>query len=336
MPELRKDPINREWVIIASERAKRPTDLASKEAPAAPTPHVANCPFCAGNESMTPPELYTLPAAPGQEGWRMRVVPNRFPALVAGNGDLQRLDVGLYDRMAGIGAHEVVIETPDHSKTVALMEEEAVYDLIETYKQRYNFLRQDQNLKYILIFRNHGKIAGASLAHPHSQIIATPTIPQKVWDDIRGISQYQGFREKCVFCHMLEYELEAKERTVVVGEHFVALAPYASRYPFELWILPYRHYASFTQMDEAEQKDLAKTLREALARLYHCLADPPYNYCLHICPCEDHSKYDFHWHLEIIPRLSTAAGFELGTGIYINPTPPEHAAKYLGEVELPL
>lgn len=338
MPELRKDPVSREWVIIASERAKRPTDFAPKEAPAAPTPHVANCPFCVGNESMTPPELFVLPTKnPTQESekWRVRVVPNRFPALVPGNGDLQRFDVGPYDRMAGIGAHEVVIETPDHSKTVGLMEVEAVYDLLETYKQRYNFLRQDQNLKYILIFRNHGRIAGASLAHPHSQIIGTPTIPQMVWDDIRGVNQYFGYRQRCVFCHKLEYELEAKERIVVEGVHFVSMAPYASRYPFELWILPHRHYGTFTHMDEAEQRDLAKVLRETLARLYYCLSDPPYNYSLHTSPCDDHSKYDFHWHIEITPRLSTAAGFELGTGIYINPTPPEHAAQYLREVEVP-
>jgi UDPglucose--hexose-1-phosphate uridylyltransferase len=338
MTELRKDPVNREWVIIASERAKRPTDFVGQEA-AAPVPaHVANCPFCAGNEAMTPPALFTLAGKnPEQdkESWRIRVVPNRFPALVPGNGDLERLDVGPYDRMAGIGAHEVVIETPDHSKTVGLMGEEEVYDLLEIYKQRYNFLRQDPNLKFILIFRNHGRIAGASLAHPHSQIIATPTIPQMVWDDMRGISQYFGYRQRCVFCHKLEYEQEVKERLVIKGTHFVALTPYASRYPFEIWILPYRHYPSFTQMDEAEQRDLAKVLRETLARLYHCLGDPPYNYSFHICPCDDHSKYDFHWHIEISPRLSTAAGFELGTGIYINPTPPEHAAKYLREVELP-
>jgi UDPglucose--hexose-1-phosphate uridylyltransferase len=337
MPELRKDIVTREWVILAKERAKRPSDFVQKDE-IKPAPHYnANCPFCPGNESSTPPELLAFRehgTKPNTAGWRVRVTPNKFPALNR-KGELNRKDVDIYDMMNGVGSHEVVIETPDHGKSIPTMEEKDVEEIIWAYCDRYNALKTDPRLKYILVFKNHGEEAGCSLVHPHTQIVATPIIPQKVWGKIKGVEQYREYRGKCVYCHIIEHETVTKERMISENGGFIACAPFASRSPFETWIIPKTHRSCFARMSRFEVVEFAQILRETMLRLYLCLSDPPYNYTLLNAPCDSDMLDNFHWHLEIVPRLTTPAGFEMGTSIYINIVPPEDAARYLREIEIP-
>jgi len=336
MSELRKDVITREWVILAKERAKRPDDFKPAEKRPKKPNHDPKCPFCTGNEGMTPPEVLAYRAhdsAPNGKGWNLRVIKNKFAAL-SSEGDLQRHDVDIYDAMNGIGAHEVVIESPDHAKSIALYDQKSVENVVWSYVDRYNALREDKRLKYISIFRNHGKIAGASLAHPHSQIVATPIIPQKVWSKVTGVAQYLEYREKCAYCDIVETETKVKERLISENGNFVSIAPFASRSPFEVWIIPKRHSSCFAYMDRFEVSDFAEILKDTMLRLHTCLDDPPYNYTIATAPCDTDKLDNFHWHLEIVPRLTTPAGFELGTSIYINVTPPEDAAKFLRETKL--
>ncbi|MFH0871154.1 MAG: galactose-1-phosphate uridylyltransferase [bacterium] len=339
MPELRKDLVTREWVILAKERAKRPSDfLAGENLPPSGPERDPQCPFCEGNEGLTPPEILAyrprhLP--PNSPGWRVRVTPNKFAALQS-EGEPDRQEVGIYDVMEGIGAHEVVVESPQHNRSLGQMEESQVERVIWAYIDRFNVLREDPRLRYILIFRNHGKIAGSSLTHPHSQIVATPVIPQKVWAKIKGVEQYREYREKCPYCDILEYEIRAQERIICENDSFVALTPYASRSPFESRIMPRSHQACFANMSRIEVREFAQILRELLGRLGSCLQDPPYNFTLLNIPCTPDKIYDFHWNLEIIPRLTTPAGFEMGTSIYINVTSPEEAARFLREASCPI
>jgi UDPglucose--hexose-1-phosphate uridylyltransferase len=334
MPELRKDIITREWVILAKERAKRPQDFKRRGAMKPDTPeHDPKCPFCPGNEALTPPEVmayrgHGLP--PNSPGWRVRVTPNKFAALDPA-AELGREDYHIYDRMQGAGAHEVVIETPLHNVSPGRMDLRDVEHVIWSYIDRYNDLRQDKRIKYVLIFRNHGEFAGCSLAHPHSQIVATPVIPQKMYNKVRGLAQYREYREKCAYCDILATEEKLGERIVAVNGSFVVLCPFASRSPFETWIVPRAHTASFASMNRFEVMELAEALQETLLRLDLILNDPPYNYQLISAPIDGGRYDDFHWYLEIIPRLTTPAGLEMGTSIYINVTPPEDAARFLRE-----
>jgi UDPglucose--hexose-1-phosphate uridylyltransferase len=336
MSELRKDVITREWVILAKERAKRPHDFKSDKPKAKVPAKDANCPFCDGNEGKTPPEVLAYRPHNTKKdgcGWNLRVIKNKFAALST-EGDLKRHDINIYDAMQGIGAHEVVIESPDHSKNIALYDNKTVENVVWSYCDRYKALREDTRLKYISVFRNHGKTAGASLAHPHSQIVATPIIPQRVWQKVAGVAQYLEYREKCAYCDIIQTELTSKGRLISENGKFVALTPFASRSPFEVWIIPKAHSSCFAYMNRFEVGEFADILRDTMLRLYTCLDDPPYNYSLITAPCDTDKLDNFHWHLEIVPRLTTPAGFELGTSIYINVTPPEAAAKFLREVKI--
>jgi UDPglucose--hexose-1-phosphate uridylyltransferase len=330
MPQLRKDPITREWVVLATERAKRPSDFIAERVPI-PQDESATCPFCPGNEKMTPPELlaYRSPGSGANApGWWVRVVPNKYPALAV-EGKLNKKGYGMYDLMNGVGAHEVIIETPEHDQTLEALSQRQVEDVLWAYRARYLDLKRDPRMKYILFFRNHGRVSGASLSHPHSQLIATPMVPSEVQAEIEGAKHYEDYRDRCVYCDIVEQELEAEERLVSKNQHFIAFEPYASRYPFETWVLPRGHTASFATISEEEHSSFAEMLREALGRISRCLSDPPYNYALHTAPCDDDQKPKFHWHLEILPRLTITAGFEMGTGIFINVVPPEAAAQEL-------
>ncbi len=334
MPELRRDPITGEWVIIASERAKRPSDFAS-HSPGRDDHNEATCPFCPGNEAMTPPEIMAF-RHPGSQrngpGWWVRVVPNKFPALGI-EGDLNKTGRGMYDWMNGVGAHEVIIETPEHDKQIGFLDNRQIEDVLWAYRARYLDLKKDPRLKYILIFRNYGRVAGASLSHPHSQLVATPVIPGVVSGELAGARRYSEYRDRCVFCDILRQETDEGKRIVSENEHFIVFEPYASRAPFETWVLPKRHASSFAAVSAEEQSCLAVTIGETLRRLHLCLDDPPYNYNIHTAPCDNDDDAGFHWHLAIVPRLTIAAGFEMGTGIYINVTPPEVAAQYLRETD---
>jgi len=337
MPEFRKDIVTREWVILAKERSKKPSDferIPKKEAPA----HDSICPFCPGNESMTPPEVLVYRkqgGIPNSPGWQVRVTPNKFPALLP-EGDIhRRVYSTIFDLMDGVGVHEVVIENPYHDKSIDQLPIELVEEVLWSYRERYETLMKDDRIKYIIIFRNHGRIAGSSLTHPHSQIVALPVIPQRVWGKVHGVFQYYEYRENCVYCDMLTKEREAKERIISENSFFVALCPYASRSPFQIMIVPKIHNQTFIECKRHEIKALAHILKEILIRLREVLSDPPYNYTLINAPIE-RTDNSFHWHIDIFPRLSTPAGFEIGTGMYINTVLPEDAARYLKEIEVPI
>jgi UDPglucose--hexose-1-phosphate uridylyltransferase len=334
MPELRKDPITREWVVIAVERARRPSDFVIAATDEGSVP--AGCPFCPGNESLTPPEILAFRDPASQRngaGWWVRVIPNKFPALAI-EGNLNKAGHGMYDSMNGVGAHEVIIETPQHDVCLATTSTRQVEDVLWAYRQRYLDLKQDPRLKFILFFRNHGRVAGASLAHPHSQLIATPVIPRDIFDEMEGARRYEQYRDRCVYCDIIQQELDEGSRIVAENSDFIAFEPYASKYPFETWVMPRKHGPSFAHILPQEQTAFASILHESLLRIRLRLGNPPYNYTLHTAPCDEDQSALYHWHLEIFPRLTVAAGFEMGTGIYINVTPPEQAAAYLREVEL--
>jgi UDPglucose--hexose-1-phosphate uridylyltransferase len=332
VPELRKDPIIGRWVIINTERGKRPSAFTSVPAKSDPT----MCPFCPGNETATPPEVlaYRQPnSEPNRPGWRLRVISNRYPALVI-EGSTNREPHGIYDKMAGVGAHEVIIETPDHGRDLVDMSDWEARDVLWAYRERMVDLERDQRFKYILIFKNHGEAAGASLEHSHSQLIATPIIPKRVTEEIEGAKKYFDFKERCIFCDVIRQEIDDHSRLVKDHDAFISFEPFASRFPFETWIIPKTHQSSFLEMSDAEYLTLARCLKDTLARLKYALNNPPLNFILHTRPISRESHEFFHWHFEVIPKLTKVAGFEWGSGFYINPTAPEDAAAFLREIDV--
>ena len=333
MPELRKDPITGRWVIIAAERAMRPSDFIRQ--PAVPSGG-RFCPFCPGNESKTPPEVLAYRPGggrPNESGWTLRVVPNKFPALRV-EGDLDRQGEGVYDRMNGVGAHEVVIETPDHMLTLSELSEKQVEDVFWAMRDRIVDLRRDKRLRYIIVFKNHGAAAGATLEHTHSQLIALPVVPKRAQEELDGSRRYFDYRERCIFCDILRQESDSGTRVVLESEHFLAVTPYASRFPFETWILPKRHSSHFEASEIPEVQNLGWMQRAILRKIDKVLEQPAYNLMIHSSPVQEGAMAHYHWHIEIIPKLTNAAGFEWGTGFYINPTPPEEAARFLRDVGL--
>lgn len=330
MPELRKDPITGRWVIISSDRAKRPSDYG--RAPVAPSGQ-GFCPFCYGNESKTPPEIlaYRAEGAPNSPGWTVRVVPNKFPALGI-EGELARQGDGVYDKMNGIGAHEVIIETPDHSQTLATLSAKQIEDVLWAFRDRMLDLKKDPRFRYILVFKNHGESAGASLEHTHSQLIALPIVPRSISEQVEGAKQYYDYKERCIYCDIIRQELEQKVRVVAENEDFVTLSPYAPRFPFETWIAPRRHEAFFEHSSPRNFESLAKAVKSLLTRTDQVLDCPAYNLVLQSAPLRGSHVESYHWHIEFMPRLTRIAGFEWGTGFYINPTSPEDATRYLREV----
>lgn len=327
MPELRKDPIIGRWVIISSARGRRPSAFRSVPMHKA----AAQCPFCPGNESATPPEVLAYRDAdsePNKPGWGLRVISNKYPALVV-EGTLNRAPDGIYDRMDGIGAHEVIIETNQHELDMADMPVERIRDVFWAYRERMIDLARDTRFKYILVFKNHGEAAGASLEHSHSQIIATPIVPKRVIEEIEGAKRHYQIRERCIYCDIVRQELSQDIRVVRDHDAFVVLEPYASRFPFETWVIPKTHQSHFLDMSDGDYLTLAHTMKDTLQRLKQALNNPPFNFMLHTRPSSSEHREFYHWHIEIIPKLTKVAGFEWGTGFYINPTPPEEAAAFL-------
>ena len=331
MPQLRKDPITSRWVIISTERGKRPLDFP----PAPPPRQLGFCPFCPGNEDKTPPEImaYRKTGNPSDRRWSLRVVPNKFPALQI-EGDLDRTGEGIYDKMHGLGAHEVIIESPDHNDTLSAMSEERVEDILWAYRDRILDLKKDDRFQYILIFKNYGEQAGASLEHPHSQLIATPIVPKRAREEVDGAKAYFDYKDRCIFCDMIRQELQHELRVIARNDDFVAIAPFASRFPFETWILPRNHEPFFQDAQKHEMVSCSKILKEVLGKMGQVLVNPPYNYLIHSLPLQETEVNHYHWHIEIMPTLVKVAGFEWGTGFYINPVLPEDAAKYLREARL--
>jgi len=331
MNELRRDPITGRWIIVFLDKTIGVSGFVSE-------PHVKNkegCPFCWGHESLTPPEIiaHRKYGPENSPNWSVRVVPNKFPALRI-EGELDREGIGVFDMMNGIGAHEVIVDTPDHFRDMADLSLAETEEVIWAYVERSTDLRRDKRFKYILIFKNYGKSAGASLEHPHSQLIALPIVPKRVYEEIEGASKYYEYKERCVFCDIARGELTEKDRIIYNGDKFIAFCPYVSRFAYEVWILPKKHMSNFAGMERDSVPCFAKALRNSLAMIKGLLKDPSYNFIIHTSPINGHDREDYHWHVEIMPKLSKVAGFEWGSGFYINPVPPEIAAKNLLSVKV--
>jgi UDPglucose--hexose-1-phosphate uridylyltransferase len=321
------------WVIISTERRKRPNDFRVERATAIGRDQ---CPFCPGREDMTPLEVLAYRqngGPPNSPGWDIRVVPNKFPALKV-EGSLDREGDGMFDRMNGIGAHEVIIETPAHDRTFSSMSEPEIERALWAFRERILDLKQDRRLRYILVFKNQGAAAGATLEHPHSQLIALPIVPDIVREEIEGARRHFKDKERCVFCDIIRQELAAGRRVIQENADIVALSPYAPRFPFETWFLPRRHGARFEHAARHEFENLARLLKAVLMRVDRALEAPAYNLIIHTAPFSDEMDDIYHWHVELMPKLTRTAGFEWGTGFYINPTSPEEATRVLSSVRL--
>ncbi|MDB5335057.1 MAG: galactose-phosphate uridylyltransferase, family 1 [Planctomycetaceae bacterium] len=334
MPDLRKDPIVGRWVIIATDRAKRPHDFA-REKERSTTATVFD-PFLAGNESATPSEILAYREAGthrDKPGWRVRVVPNKFPALQV-EGQLSKRGDGIYDLMNGIGAHEVIIECPHYEESMARLTLDNIREVIWVYRDRLVDLKKDRRLVHGLVFKNKGALAGATIDHSHSQLIVTPVVPINVWEEMEGALGFYNYRGRCIFCDMVQQELATGSRIVLDLPNFVVFCPFASRFPFETWILPKQHSSHFENIQRQQVEELGLVLKTVLCKLELALDDPPYNYIIHTAPFDTQELQHYHWHIEIMPRLTRVAGFEWGSGFYINPVLPEQAAAFLRDTDI--
>jgi UDPglucose--hexose-1-phosphate uridylyltransferase len=331
MPELRQNFATKEWVVIATERARRPEEMAKHLQRKAAAAFVPTCPFCPGNENLTPAEVFRVPSSTAAP-WHVRVVPNKFAAL---SRDVEPTRTIHRSRRTvnGFGVHDVVIETPDHSQVLALMTDSSVAEILRVYKARYDQLSLDPRIAHVTIFKNHGADAGTSLEHPHSQLIGTPVISHQVRERFQHALRHHDDFGECMFCQAIEEELQEQTRIVMLSEHFVVMELYASPAPFCTHIYPRRHMASFGDVSTAEVNDLARMLRVMLAKLYRGLDNPDFNFTIRSAPAENVGVKYFHWYVSIIPRLTRVAGFELGSGMFINTVLPEAAAEFLRQVD---
>jgi len=283
---------------------------------------------------MTPPEVlaYRDRGMPNGPGWSIRCVPNKFPALER-VGEVREHRDGPFLSVDGVGAHEIIVESPDHDGHLATLDDRQVERVLRAYRERYHDLAADRRIKYVQIFKNHGERAGASFSHPHAQVIAIPIVPLRVLEEAEGMRAHAEQREgECLYCEILRRELALGRRVVAENRSFVALEPFAARSPFETWILPKVHARAFETLSDTDGAALAAILKDILGRMYRLLDDPSFNYYIHTAPLRE-SEGTFHWHLEITPHLTEIAGFERGTGFYINPVVPEDAASILkGEI----
>ncbi|MEC4684326.1 MAG: galactose-1-phosphate uridylyltransferase [Nitrospirota bacterium] len=331
MSELRQDPTTNDWVIIAKERAKRPHEFKKDNITRPYFPaHSESCPFCPGNEHRTP-EAKVVYGEPGK--WKTRVVPNKFAALTH-EGNAVREEWKLFRKSPGYGNHEVIIETPRHDNFIPFMNDIDVEGLIRVYRDRYHALKKDPAIRTVIILKNHGRGAGTSLEHPHSQVVASPIVPPFVRRRYEIAIQHYDNTGRCIYCDLRENELEASERIVAETDYFVVIHPFASRYPFETWLMPKVHNSSFGNISDEEIKDLSRVLKDVLMKLYASLENPDYNLVIHTAPVDDEHKSYFLWHIQIIPRLTLAAGFELGSGISINVALPEETAAFIRDFEV--
>lgn len=330
MSELRRDPIVGRWVIVDTDHPTKPEEFEHEE-------HGWRggvCPFCYGNESLTPPEIEAIRDAstqPNTPGWQVRVVPNKFPALQI-EGDLDRRGLGIYDMSNGVGAHEVLIESPYHHKDIPDLLNQEIENIIRMLCRRAIDLIKDRRFKYIMVFKNYGPAAGASLEHPHTQLIALPMVPKNASEELKGSHSYFEYRERCIFCDMVRQEMQEKERIILENKYFLSFCPFVSRFPFEIMIIPKKHNGYFCHMPPEEIPALATILKDTISKVKNVFANPAYNFMIHSSPVNGDGSTDYyHWHIEFIPKLTRVAGFEWGTGFYVVSTPPELAAKYLRE-----
>ncbi len=326
MSEFRQNPITKQWVLIAPSRAKRPEDYRTSSVMTGQGEHDDSCVFCPGNESKNPEIL----RVPEKGDWQIRIIPNKFHALekttIYRNKDF-------YVSRSGNGVHEVIINRK-HNEPVALQSIATVEMTLRTFADRIRFLHDDPTLSYVQIFHNHGRDAGASIIHPHHQLLATPIIPPHIHSEILGCHHYYQVNKSCIYCDIIQEEIAMGDRLVYESEHFVVLSAYASRSPFETWILPKKHSGRFEDISMEEIKHLSFVLKVTVGQLYTKLNDPPLNFYFHSMPFvrEKHTMMEensFHWHLTIFPRITIWAGFEYGTGIPVNPIPPEVSTEFL-------
>ena len=345
MPELRRDPVIGRWVIISTERAKRPDQFVSIAAEKEELPSGEKCPFCEGNESLTAPEITAIRrpgSRPNGPGWDIRVMPSISPLLQI-EGSLDRHGHGMYDLINARGAHEIVVESPHHLKESELPIEQMI-KAINVILDRIQDLERDKDIKYVLIFKNYGKSAGSGrIQHARTQIIGTPVNLKRVKEELAGSKVYYEYKERCIFCDMLKQEMQSGKRVIAESRYFVALAAFAARFPFETWIVPKEHSCDFYKVDRAKMPDFVELMRTVFAKTRKVIGDFPFNFVLHTAPFKrdigkrgywETIEYDYHWHFEILPILTRVAGFEWGSGFYINPLPPEDACKSVKEAVL--
>lgn len=331
MTELRQDPLSDEWIITADDQRKRAEDFKKTSPPEPKEQFLATCPFCPGNEDQTPPELYAL-SDQRQDHWKMRVVPDKFPIMTR-DGVAEPQIHRLHRRVKGVGRHDVIVETPDHSLSLHAFADAELAELLQIYKASFGIMTSDPHIAHVTIFRNHGTLGGESIEHPHSQVIGTPVVPSYIQKQLdEGMRHYDEF-EECMFCALLAQELQDETRIVAQSHHFVGIEPFASPSPFVTHIYPLRHMASFGDISKQEIEDLAGLLRTVLAKLYVGLNDPDYNYTIRTAPKGHEAIPYFHWHISIIPRLNYPTGLELGSGIRMNPLSPEAAAEFLRSID---
>jgi UDPglucose--hexose-1-phosphate uridylyltransferase len=350
MPELRRDPIIDRWVIIAENRGARPGAFAAAMSFELPLPHSASsananeadtCPFCPGNERETPPSTFEFrddAGRPDVAGWRVRIVPNKYPALV--DKEVAELSRGsefsprsLFASAAAAGVHEVIIDTPRHVATVGELTDAELSDSLLATRARLQSLRLRTDLAHALVFRNVGHAAGATREHIHSQLMATQRVASLVRAELEGAKQFFEEHRQCVFCRMIAEERALANRIVCESAEFIGLCPYASIFPYEIWILPKRHSSHFEQIAVEDLADLARLARGTIAKIERLSQPAAYNLIFHTSPFDSLAIEHYHWHIEIIPRLTIPAGFEWGSGWVVNPVSPETAAGVLRKMD---
>lgn len=328
MHELRKDPLLGRWVAVLSK------SLPPSEYQVLENITESDCLLCPGKEGETPAEITSIK----EDGrWLVRVIPH-FNPIFQIEGDLGRRGVGMYDRMNNIGANEIVIETPEHERSPEDLGIDQINRVLNVYRDRLADLEKDARLRYVFIYKNRGRAAGAIFSHPHSQVVATPIIPKRIKEELDGAKQYYAYKERCIFCDMMREEMRMEDRVIYETRDFIAFSPFAPKFPFEFWILPKRHSCAYQDIISSEIEDLSLMMMTMIQKLKKVLNNPPYNLVIHTAPNriprKDHWHTlgeDFHWHIEVMPRLIRMSGFEWGSGFYILSTSPEEGAKYLRE-----
>jgi UDPglucose--hexose-1-phosphate uridylyltransferase len=329
MAELRREPIALRWVVIMTNETKGPDDYLVFRKPYREIEPIEPCPFCAGNEVHTPQQILSLEGEE-KEKWAVRVVPNKFPFFRI-EGELDKRPEGMYDLMNAIGAHEIVIETPDHEGAWARMDSDQMERVLRAYRERASDLARDRRFRQVLILKNH---PGIFYLHPHSNVLALPVIPRRIDEEIGGTLDYFRRKERCIFCDIIKEEITSGRRLILETDYFLSFCPFASRYPFETWIIPKRHSPDFVSIRDEEMRDLASIMGSVFRRLFLLLQDPPYSFAIHSSPIQEkYHRSEYHWHMEIRPRIGLREGFEWATGFFVNPTPPELAATYLRETD---
>lgn len=326
MAQLRREPITRMWVVITTDHPKGPSDYLPFKPPYQIQTLEGPCPFCPGNEEMTPPETFSIQR---EKKWDVRVIPNKFPFFRI-EGEFDRRPEGMYDVMEAIGAHEIVIEAPEHHQSLAFMEPSQIGKILSAYQERLIDLEKDRRFEQFLILKNY---PGIFNRHPHSHLIAMPVIPRRIDEEIMGILDYHRRKERCIFCDILKEEISARTRVILETVHFLIFAPFASRFPFETWIVPKAHGSDFHRLGREEREDLSVAIQSLFLKFHRLLSDPPYSLTFHTSPVQERfHRPEYHWHIETRLRIGLREGFEWGTGFFVNPTPPEDAAAFLREV----